>query len=32
MESLNNTLHAGTLNHYVLLSAIIFRIGVMGVY
>ena len=31
MESLTNTIHAVPLNHYVLLSAIIFSIGVMGV-
>ncbi|SDR97362.1 NADH dehydrogenase subunit K [Mucilaginibacter mallensis] len=31
MESLTNTLHTVPLNHYILLSAIIFSIGVMGV-
>ncbi|HEY9196894.1 MAG TPA: NADH-quinone oxidoreductase subunit NuoK [Mucilaginibacter sp.] len=31
MESLTNAIHAVPLNHYVLLSAIIFSIGVIGV-
>jgi NADH-quinone oxidoreductase subunit K len=31
MESLTNTIQAVPLNHYILLSAIIFSIGVMGV-
>ena len=31
MESLTNTMHAVPLNHYILLSTIIFAIGVMGV-
>jgi NADH-quinone oxidoreductase subunit K len=31
MESLNHTIQAVPLNHYILLSAIIFSIGVMGV-
>ncbi len=31
MESLTNTIHAVPLNHYILLSTIIFAIGVMGV-
>jgi NADH-quinone oxidoreductase subunit K len=31
MESLTNTMHAVPLNHYILLSTIIFSIGVMGV-
>jgi NADH-quinone oxidoreductase subunit K len=31
MESLTNTIKAVPLNHYILLSAIIFSIGVMGV-
>ena len=31
MESLFNTVKAVPLNHYILLSAIIFSIGVMGV-
>jgi NADH-quinone oxidoreductase subunit K len=31
MESLTNTIHAVPLNHYILLSSIIFSIGVMGV-
>jgi len=31
MESLTNTIHSVSLNHYILLSAIIFSIGVMGV-
>ncbi len=31
MESLTNTIHAVPLNHYILLSTIIFSIGVMGV-
>ena len=31
MESLANTIQAVPLNHYILLSAIIFSIGVMGV-
>jgi NADH-quinone oxidoreductase subunit K len=31
MESLQNTLQAVPLNHYILLSAIIFSIGVIGV-
>ena len=31
MDSLNNTIQAVPLNHYILLSAIIFSIGVMGV-
>ncbi|MET3977770.1 NADH-quinone oxidoreductase subunit K [Mucilaginibacter sp. UYP25] len=31
MESLNQTIQAVPLNHYILLSAIIFSIGVMGV-
>jgi NADH-quinone oxidoreductase subunit K len=31
MESFLNTVHTVPLNHYILLSAIIFSIGVMGV-
>lgn len=31
MESLTNTIQAVPLNHYILLSSIIFSIGVMGV-
>jgi len=31
MDSLTNTIQAVPLNHYILLSAIIFSIGVMGV-
>ena len=31
MESLTNTMHAVPLNHYILLSTIIFAIGVTGV-
>jgi NADH-quinone oxidoreductase subunit K len=31
MESLTNTIQAVPLNHYILLSAIIFSIGVIGV-
>ena len=31
MDSLTNTIHAVPLNHYILLSTIIFSIGVMGV-
>ena len=31
MESLTNTIHAVPLNHYILLSTIIFSIGVIGV-
>jgi len=31
MESLTNTIQAVPLNHYILLSTIIFSIGVMGV-
>ena len=31
MENLTNTIQAVPLNHYILLSAIIFSIGVMGV-
>jgi NADH-quinone oxidoreductase subunit K len=31
MESLTHTIQAVPLNHYILLSAIIFSIGVMGV-
>jgi NADH-quinone oxidoreductase subunit K len=31
MQSLANTIQAVPLNHYILLSAIIFSIGVMGV-
>ena len=31
MESLTHTIHAVPLNHYILLSTIIFSIGVMGV-
>jgi len=31
MESLTNTIHSVPLNHYILLSSIIFSIGVMGV-
>ncbi|MEO6851538.1 MAG: NADH-quinone oxidoreductase subunit NuoK [Mucilaginibacter sp.] len=31
MESLFNTVHSVPLNHYILLSAIIFSIGVIGV-
>jgi len=31
MESLTNTLRTVPLNHYILLSSIIFSIGVMGV-
>jgi NADH-quinone oxidoreductase subunit K len=31
MESLTNTMHAVPLNHYILLSTIIFAIGVIGV-
>ena len=31
MENLTTTLHAVPLNHYILLSTIIFSIGVMGV-
>ncbi|MFC0517579.1 NADH-quinone oxidoreductase subunit NuoK [Mucilaginibacter angelicae] len=31
MESLTNTMHAVPLNHYIILSTIIFAIGVMGV-
>ena len=31
MESLTNTIHAVLLNHYILLSTIIFSIGVIGV-
>ena len=31
MDSLTNTIHAVPLNHYILLSTIIFSIGVIGV-
>lgn len=31
MESLTNTIQAVPLNHYIILSALIFSIGVMGV-
>jgi NADH-quinone oxidoreductase subunit K len=31
MESLTNTIQSVPLNHYIILSAIIFSIGVMGV-
>ncbi|TFF33669.1 NADH-quinone oxidoreductase subunit NuoK [Mucilaginibacter psychrotolerans] len=31
MNSIANTIHAVPLNHYILLSTIIFSIGVMGV-
>jgi NADH-quinone oxidoreductase subunit K len=31
MDSLTNTMHAVPLNHYILLSTIIFSIGVIGV-
>ena len=31
MDSLTNAVHSVPLNHYILLSAIIFSIGVMGV-
>jgi NADH-quinone oxidoreductase subunit K len=31
MDSLTNTIHAVPLNHYILLSTILFSIGVMGV-
>ncbi|RYE21811.1 MAG: NADH-quinone oxidoreductase subunit NuoK, partial [Sphingobacteriales bacterium] len=31
MESLTNTIQSVPLNHYILLSAIIFSIGVLGV-
>lgn len=31
MENLSNTIHAVPLNHYILLSTIIFAIGVTGV-
>ncbi|MEO6150567.1 MAG: NADH-quinone oxidoreductase subunit K, partial [Mucilaginibacter sp.] len=31
MDSLTNTIQSVPLNHYILLSAVIFSIGVMGV-